>query len=108
MFGNIYNYETFSEQEKVFDISNLDIFNITLYFYQNNNFYTYNSNGVKVAIPSRDEWGQFLNPNLFIKDPYICLGLALDSFDEDNATLYTIDKMGYDKKLTDEENTKNI
>lgn len=108
MFGNIYNYETFSEQEKVFDISNLDIFSITLYFYQNNNFYTYNSNGVKVAIPSRDEWGQFLNPNLFIKDPYICLGLALDSFDEDNATLYTIDKMGYNKKLTDEENTKNI
>jgi hypothetical protein len=108
MFGDVYNYETYSEQEKVFDISGLDILNIALYFYQNNNFYTYNNEGVKIPIPFSDEFGNLLPPNLFVKDPYLCLGLSLDSFDGDSATLYTVDRLGYDKKLTDEENTKNI
>lgn len=109
MFGDVYNFETYSEQEKVFDITGLDISNIALYFYESNNFYTINSvTGQKVAIPSVDKFGMDLPPNLFVKDPYICVGLSLDSFTEDSATLYTIDSLGYNKILTDKENTKNI
>ena len=109
MFGDIYNFETYSEQEKVFDITGLDISNITLYFYESNNFYTINSaTGQKVAIPSTDKFGMNLPPNLFVKDPYICVGLVLDSFTGDSATLYTVDGLRYNKVLTDEENTKNI
>lgn len=109
MFGDIYNFETYSEQEKVFDITGLDISNITLYFYESNNFYAINSaTGQKVAIPSIDKFGMNLPPNLFVKDPYICVGLSLDSFTGDSTTLYTVDGLEYNKILTDEENTKNI
>ena len=47
-----------------------------------------------------------LDPNLFDKDPYICIGYDLDSFNREQASLYTLNSSTYRAGLTDDENTK--
>jgi hypothetical protein len=49
-----------------------------------------------------------LDPNLFEKDPYICVGYDLGNFDREQAILYTLDASTYRAGLTDEENTKQV
>lgn len=49
-----------------------------------------------------------VDPNLFEKDPYICVGYDLASFNHEAAILYTLDSSTYNAGLTDEENTKQV
>ena len=49
-----------------------------------------------------------LDPNLFEKDPYVCVGYDLADFNQESAILYTLDSSTYQSGLTDEENTKQV
>ena len=103
-FGNIYNSNFFQTQEAIFDIAPYKEYLITqikLYAYQRNNF--------------KDSWGELIypysesqkedfelniEPNILIKNPYICLGISSDSFTQDIVKIITKDNMNYCKNYT--------
>lgn len=87
MFGNPFNFQTFFNQQKVFDISNLDkITSMRLYFYQKqNSFIDGNNQPINLG----------LSDNLFTKDPYICLGYDLNELDKEQALLFSANKNTY-------------
>lgn len=164
MYGDPYNFQSFYQQEKVFDISGLGkIINMKLEFYQTpetflshkiTNQPVYNLLSIP---PYAESWNQIqqavnwpekytytwdelsalsefeigkitasmkeyltlvpykhplfetlLDPNLFEKDPYICVGYDLGNFDREQAILYTLDASTYRAGLTDKENTKQV
>jgi hypothetical protein len=45
-----------------------------------------------------------INPNIFIKDPYICLGIAAEDFITDTATLITPNSLTYQKYYDESHN----
>lgn len=93
MYGNPYNFQSYFSQEVVFDISKVElIVGMTLFFYETSNTF-FNENNEPVTY--KDNFGNKLPPNLFTKDPYICLGYSLEGFDKEDAILYTIDSKGY-------------
>lgn len=96
MYGNPYNFQGFFEQEKVFDISSLGtIFGLSLFFYEiSATFY----NEKEEYLPYKTVAGTKLTPNLFTKDPYICFGYDLGSFDKEQAILTTLDGTTYISK----------
>ena len=96
-FGDIYNFETYILQEQIFDISEFKDYPITgiqLFPYQRDNFYQLD--GQKVPTNDMDDFGTVI-PNIFIKDPYVCLGVFADSFKDDLATLLTESSLTYYK-----------
>lgn len=98
-FGNVYNFSTYYTQEMVYDISaykNYQLLQITLYLYQRCNFY----NTANQLIPNPNEYGRILR-NIFVKDPYICLGHSVDEFNGDSAELLTNNSLLYQKKVND-------
>ena len=105
-FGDIYNFETYYNQEAVFDISDYsDYFlqGIKLEAYQLDNFET--SNGEPLSydnIPFSD----ISKPidNIFIKEPFICLGTAVGEFKKDSIKIVTDSSSTY----TNAENVKNL
>lgn len=106
MYGNPYNFESFYQQEKVFDISNIkQIESIELYFYQEINSFLNKDNKM---IPYLDDFGNLLMPNLFTKDPYICLGYDIADFDNDQATIYCLDSYTYSNNFLLDNNRKHI
>ena len=111
MFGNPYNYQSFNEEEKVFDISTIGkIMGVFLFFYEDSGSF-YNSD--KEYIPYYNLLGTIkkkLNSNLFTKDPYICLGYDLSGFKEEQAILYSLDNDTYINKdnVPKEKNQKHI
>lgn len=162
MYGDPYNFQSYYQQEKVYDISNLGkIINMKLEFYQTpesfisnkvSNQLIYNKlnpdmDGASWAeiqeLYSWPEKYQFtqeqfeamtqvdvnklifnmknylclvpykhplfetiLEPNLFDKDPYICVGYDLESFSEEQLVMYSLSSSTYRAGLSDEENTK--
>lgn len=102
-FGDVYNFETYYTQETVFDLTEFTdypIVNIQLFGYQRNNFF--NADGEDIyqnEAFTPDFTGGFMtiNPNIFIKDPYICLGIAAEDFITDTATLITPNPLTYQK-----------
>ena len=86
-FGDIYNFETYYNQEVVFDISDYsDYFlqGIKLEAYQLDNFET--SNGTLLS------YNNMLSEptnNIFIKEPFICLGTAVGEFKKDSIKIVT-------------------
>lgn len=106
MYGNPYNFESFYQQEKVFDISNIkQIESIELYFYQEVNSFLDKDGKL---IPYLDEFGNLLMPNLFTKDPYICLGYDITDFDNNQATIYCLDSYTYSNDFLLDNNKKHI
>lgn len=108
MYGNPYNFQSFFEQEKVYDISSLNaIFGMNLYFYEDSGSF-FNEDGE--PLPYRHKTGRKMDPNLHSKDPYICLGYDLSNFDSEQALLFTTDGSTY--KTRDEvavaDNRKHI
>lgn len=91
MFGNPYRFQSYFEQEKVYDISALSgIYGINLYFYQiSNTFFT--DKGKPVRYKTDDAFQTKLMANLFTKDPYVCLGYDIRDFSSEEAILYTLD-----------------
>ena len=93
MYGNPYNFQSYLEQEKVYDISSLGkIFGCMLYFYEASGTFF---NEKEDYIPYKTTYGQYFNPNLFTKDPYICFGYDLSGFTEEQAIIYTLDSDTY-------------
>ena len=108
MYGNPYNFQSYLEQEKVYDISSLGkIFGCMLYFYEASGTFF---NEKEDYIPYKTTYGQYFNPNLFTKDPYICFGYDLSGFTEEQAIIYTLDSDTYiiDDKIDRELNKKAI
>ena len=112
-FGDVYNFETFYTQEALFDISEFidyPIRRIQLYAYQRNNFK--NADGELIypigEVDSSNKWFSDIQPNIFIKDPYICLGMPASDFNADIATIISGSSSTYYKLTTSGENNTNI
>ena len=102
MYGNSYNYETDYEQQLVIPIDEINgtIKKITINFWQEANFkdiagkpipysmgkgYVQNIDG-ELVLAENDV---LLDPNLFVKDIYLCLGYDISIFDKDMVQIYT-------------------
>lgn len=99
-FGDVYNFETYYTQEAVFDIGDFvdyPIVRMRLYAYQRNNFRDYSGNYIYTNEDVSDDSFSNINPNIFIKDPYVCLGISVDEFNMDTAQLLTENSLTYYK-----------
>lgn len=106
MYGNPYNFDSYYQQEKVFDISEIkQIEKMELYFYQVPTSFI---NKDKQKVPYLDDFGNPLLPNLFTKDAYICLGYDVATFNEDQANIYCLDSNTYSDHYLLEDNSKQI
>lgn len=93
MYGNPYNFQSFMEQESVFDISDLgNIYRMELYFYQVPNTFKDKDGNL---IPYQTITKSRLPDNLFVKDPYICLGYNLSDFQDEQIIISTLDSKTY-------------
>ena len=102
MFGNPYNFITWSQQQYVFDISQLEnIVGMRLVFYQDNNFLNHENSRIP-NFTSEEEWQVYLAmANILVKDIYISLGYDLDNFEEDKTFLYCFEPLTFASYLTD-------
>ena len=93
MYGNPYNFQSYMEQEAVYDISELgNIYKMQLVFYQTpKSFKDKNGN----LIPYQTITKNRLPNNLFVKDPYICLGYNLSDFQDEQVIISTLDPKTY-------------
>lgn len=85
-FGNIYGFNSFVQQEIAYDISgpeyeNFVITRLRLYSYQRQDFFDKTGTS-PISEPEL---------NIFIKDFYVCLGIALEDFKGDDAHLISLD-----------------
>lgn len=103
MYGNPYSFETFYEQQKVFDISGLgNITNMKLVLFQNQDF----QDALGNKIPYLDKKGKLLSDNIFVQNIYLAFGYDISEFDSDKVVLYTLETEKYDATSTQEENRK--
>lgn len=108
MYGNPYNFDTFFQQEKVFDITNIyKIYSMELYFYQEVGSF-FNQKGELVPYADPVFIDNLFPPNLFTKDSYICLGYDIGNFNKDQATLYCTNPSTYSSKSNIKSNNKNV
>lgn len=106
MIGNPYAFESFFNQEAVFDITNLGgISYIKLEFFQEPGTFK-NTKGQEIEY--LDDFGNLLLSNLFVKDCRICLGYSLDSYNTEFVQLISFDKTTYSSAAGDGANKKNI
>ena len=109
-YGSLYNYETYYNQEKVFDIGQyLDdehyISDIRLVFFQDNNFEDAKGNRIVSTIPDSEIE---LPKNIFMASPYIGIGYNKNKYPSDTALLYTFDSLDYKALLSDEDKANFI
>lgn len=109
-YGSLYNYETFYNQEKVFDIGKyLDnehyISDIRLVFFQDNNFEDAKGNRIASTMPGSTTE---LPKNIFMASPYIGIGYNKNKYPSDTALLYTFDSLDYKALLSDEDKANFI
>ena len=105
-FGDVYNFETYYTQEAVYNISeynNYIITHIQLYAYQRNNFRDNNNELIYTSeeVDSDILFGS-IEPNIFIKNPYICLGIPKENFDSDVAEIIIQPNNTYYKYTSEE------
>lgn len=107
MYGNPYDFESYYQQEKVFDISELGtITGITIDFYQIPGSF---KDAYGQDISYLDEEGEEIQwPNLRTQDIYVCLGYDLGTFQEEKVDLYTFDTTVFSNKSTKEQNHKKL
>lgn len=106
MYGDPFNYTSFYQQEQVFDITNLGtIYKCALYFYEKPGTFISKTNEV---LPYQDDFGNLLIPNLFVKDPYICLGYSVAEFEDESAVLFTNSTRTFTSKQSDVLNSKTV
>lgn len=92
MYGNPYNFESYYNQEKVFDIAGLGtIKKLTVDFYQLRNF-----NGADGYVEWKDDFDVPLFDNLFVNDVYVCAGYNLGEYTNDFTEIYTANSSNYD------------
>ena len=89
MVGNPYAFDTYFQQEKLFDIT--DIYRINkmqLQFYQKGDF----------KQSSGEVFPTYEDENLFVKDVYISLGYDANEFENDTVSIYSFGSPSYDTK----------
>lgn len=98
-FGDPYNFDTYYTQMEVFNIKlfneSFPIKKISIVAYQKNNFLDYYTNRIE-----KQEFD-----NIFIKDPFICLGKDTATFEGDSLHISS-DNLKYSK--TEEEQQRTI
>lgn len=117
MYGDPYDFDTYYEQQAIFDISDLDqIVAIQVDLYQS---WDLDSDNHMVG-SFKDEMGQLIsyrdeifddelyNDNIFVKDIYLALGYDESQFDTDKLILYTPNNLTYSSIATNDVNTKKI
>lgn len=88
MPGNPYNFESYFQQEMVFDVSGISkIRSIDIQFYEVPGSFI-DSTGAEIP------W-KGLAPNIFVKDIYLSLGYDSTSFDTDTIFIYSLDSSQY-------------
>ena len=111
MYGNPYNFQSYFEQEKVYDITSIDtIVGMNLYFYEiSGSFINELGDPIPYLIDEKNP-DRGKKANLFTKDPYICLGYDLSGFDKEQAILYCLDGDTFLIKdsVAPDKNIKNI
>lgn len=103
MIGNPYQFDTYFQQEKVFDISSLNnIKKIDVYFYQDGQFYDGNNNYINYNNIFDNDIGLdvneeviALNNNLFVSNVAVYLGYESSMFEEETLMLYSSDPLTY-------------
>lgn len=92
-YGNPYNFESFTQQEKVFDVSGIgQIVGIQVIFYEQTGSFLDND-GIPISyftsmdLDSGDETP--IAPNLFMTDLFVSLGYDANAFDSESALIYT-------------------
>lgn len=92
-YGNPYNFESFTQQEKVFDVSGIgQIVGIQVVFYEQTGSFLDNDGTpipyfTSMDLDSGDETP--IAPNLFITDLFVSLGYDANAFDSETALIYT-------------------
>ena len=121
-FGNVYNFETFYMQEKLFNIEDFidyPIIHIVLYAYQRGNFKTISGEDLiyEENLPDEDSFDfSIIQPNIFVKSPMVCLGISIEDFESDTAEIFCDNGLTYQKYFTvtnetstrDDKNKKNL
>lgn len=93
MYGNPYNFESYFQQERVFDISILEkIIKINLQFYQKYESFKDNEGNI---ISHQDYFRKLLNPNIFVKDIYISLGYDVNEFEDEMIKIFSLNSPTY-------------
>lgn len=107
MYGNPYKFESYYDQEAVFDISNLGtILNIRADLYQLNNFK--DKDGFINQSNNNEINNDFIlqQNDIMVKDLYISLGYDLSTLTRDIVEIYTSDAMIY--TAAQAENNKSV
>ena len=106
MNGNPYDFNTFFQQEKVFDISGFGkILSMELSFYQKPGTFV---DAQGIPIPHQGFLNKLVDNNLFIKDPYISLGYDTREFQNDDVIIYTLNTPTFTSAADDSENQKTV
>ena len=95
MYGNPYQFEDYFNQEKVFDISNINnITKIEVYFYQSGNFKDGNGNLIPHTSTIENETVKMPH-NLFVDNVCVYLGYDVNEFSGETLMLTTNDLLTY-------------
>lgn len=102
MIGNIYNFSSFIPQQARFDISKLNVSEITVEFFQAGNFK--DGNGDNIGWQYND---QLLPDNIFVKDIELYYGID-NQTEENKLIIYTEDGLTYNSRDISDYNKKTI
>lgn len=108
-FGDVYNFESYYTQENLYDISDFidyPIIRIRLFPYQRGNFV--NTSGEPIYELLNENDFSNIGPNIFVKDPYICLGISTEEFSNDTISLITDSSLFYYKHIPSENYENNL
>lgn len=103
MNGNPYEFDTYFQQEKVFDISQFkNITEMTLRFYQKKNSF---KDSEEVLLPVYTADNDITKPqstsNLFVNDIYICVGYDVNDFTDEKIQIYSLNSSTYIEEAKD-------
>lgn len=115
MYGNPYNFEGYYQQEIVIDISSLAKINsIKIYLYQRNNFKDKDGNIITYDWFNDENnklskgWNNKPFNNIYVKDIYMSLGIALDEIQNEFIRLYSLDGSTYVIDKSGQVNSKTL
>ena len=107
MNGNPYNFnDGYYQQEVVFDVSDLFIIkSMELRFYQEASTFIDKDGNARPSYITYDSNIEIKEePNLFVKDPYICFGYDSEDIDEEKVYIFSSDLLNYNS----EKDIKNL
>lgn len=105
MIGDVYSFDNFFQQSKVFDISQeAGIIAIKGWFYQDSNFIDASGN----KIPYLDEFEQLILSNLFINGIEIILGYDYTNYNQEFVKLFTFSNTIYGPNRPNDQKTVEL